>query len=211
MDATVAITAVESVGPDTVAVTLETPAAFDAAPGQFVLVRATPVDEEFARHYTLSSPRVDETFEITVGIDPDGDLSPWLAEREPGDEIVMEGPFGEIAYEGDGDVVAIAGGPGVGPAVAIAEAAVERDRDAAVVYQDDEPAHRDRLDALAEAGVPVAVVDDSDETGLREAIGEYIDDGQAYAFGFRDFVTIVADAIDDAGGDPDDALIENFG
>ncbi|AGB16408.1 flavodoxin reductase family protein [Halovivax ruber XH-70] len=211
MNATVAVTAVDRVGPETVALELETPDGFDAAPGQFVLVRATPDDEEIARHYTLSSPTMDETFEITVGVDPEGDLSPWLADREPGDEIEIEGPFGEIAYERDSHVVAIAGGPGVGPAVAIAEAAQDSDYDAAVVYLDDEPAHMDRLDALSADDVPVTIVADGDEERLRGAIADHVTDGQLFAFGFTEFVTTVADAIEDAGGDPDDALIENFG
>ncbi|WP_247728914.1 ferredoxin--NADP reductase [Halovivax limisalsi] len=206
----VTIAAVRDVGPGTVALDLETPDGFDALPGQFVLLRASPDDEEIARHYTLSSPSVDETFEVTVGVDPEGDLSPWLADREPGDVVHIEGPFGEIKYDRDRDVVAIAGGPGVGPAVAIAEAARDAGHDAAVIYQDDEPAHRDRLDALADAGVPVTVLEQGDE-GLREAIAEHVDDGQCYAFGFSDFVRTVADAIDEAGGDSDDALIENFG
>lgn len=211
MNATVEVRAVERVGSETVALELETPSGFDPAPGQFVLVRASPDDEEIPRHYTLSSPSFEDTFEITVGIDPDGDLSPWLADREPGDEIEIEGPFGEIAYERGRDVVAIAGGPGVGPAVGIAEAALDSGHDAAVIYQDDEPAHEDRLDALAADGVPVTIVENGDEARLREVVADHVGDGQIYAFGFSDFVTIVADAIDEAGGDADDALIENFG
>lgn len=211
MDARVAIRAVESVGPDTIALELETPTGFDAAPGQFVLVRATPDEESIARHYTLSSPTVDETFELTVGIDPDGDLSPWLAGRKPGDEIQVEGPFGNVAYERDRDVVTVAGGPGVGPAVAIAEAAVESGHDAAVIYQDDEPAHEERLTSLSDEGVPVTIVEDGNVAALHEAIDEHVDEGQIYAFGFSDFVRSVADGIEEAGGDPDEAMIENFG
>jgi len=35
----------------------------------------------------------------------------------------IEGPFGRITYDGADDVVAVAGGPGIGPSVAVAEAA----------------------------------------------------------------------------------------
>ena len=167
--------------------------------------------EAVARHYTLASPGVGETFELTVGVDPDGDLSPWLAEREPGDELHVEGPFGTITYEGDVDVVAVAGGPGVGAAVAVAEAAHEAGHGAAVVYQDDEPAHLERLERLEAAGVPVSILDVGDDEGLARAISQHVDDGQLYAFGFTDFVTVVANAIEDAGADPDEAHIENFG
>ncbi|THE63744.1 FAD-dependent oxidoreductase [Salinadaptatus halalkaliphilus] len=207
----VTVESVRDVGPATVALELETPTAFDALPGQFVLLRASPADEELARHYTLSSPSVGETFELTVGIDPDGDLSPWLAEREPGDTVHVEGPFGEITYERDRDVVAVAGGPGVGPAVSIAEAATATGYDAVVVYQDDEPAHTDRLEALKADGATVHVLESDDDGELADAIETHVGDGQIYAFGFAEFVRTVADEIDAAGGDSDDALIENFG
>lgn len=207
----VAVEAVREVGPDTIALELATPAEFDASPGEFVRLRAVVDDEEIARYYTLSSPSVDETFEITVGVDPDGDLTPWLADRDRGDTVHIEGPFGQVAYEGDGDVVTVAGGPGVGPAVAIAQAAHDAGHDAAVIYQTDEPAHTDRLEDLEAAGASVTVVDEDDDAALAEAVTTHLEDGQCYVFGFETFVTTVADAIEAAGGDPDDALIESFG
>ncbi|RQG94943.1 FAD-dependent oxidoreductase [Natrarchaeobius oligotrophus] len=207
----VTVESVRDVGPDTVAIELETPESFSASPGQFVLLRAAPEDEEVSRHYTLSSPSVTDTFEITVGVDPDGDLSPWLADLDGGETVHVDGPFGTITYERDADVVAIAGGPGVGPAVSIAEAAREAGHDAVVVYQDDRPAHVERLEALAADGAEVTVLDAASDEELAAAIGTHVDDGRIYAFGFDEFVTLVAEAIEDAGGDPDDALIENFG
>lgn len=200
---------VTPVGGDTVAITLETPEPFAAEPGEFVLVRATVEGEEIARHYTLSSPTVDETFEITVGIDPEGDLTPYLAELAPGDELTIEGPFGTISYTGDGDVAVLAGGPGVGPAVAIAERAVGAGHDAAVVYLDDAPAHLDRLSELAAAGADVAMV--TDEDAFSAAVGPLVDAGQPFVFGFKEFCDLSLDALEAAGVDPDDALVENFG
>ncbi|ELY64563.1 ferredoxin--NADP reductase [Natrinema versiforme] len=207
----VTVESVSEVGPDTVTLELATPDGFDALPGQFVLLRAAPDDEVLSRHYTLSSPSVGETFELTVGIDPDGDLSPWLAALEGGETVHVDGPFGRITYEGEDDVVAVAGGPGVGPAVAIAEAAHDAGHDAVVIYQADEPAHTERLEALADAGATVVFVDGDADDELADAIATHREDGQLYAFGFDGFVTAVADAIEDDGGDADDALIENFG
>ncbi len=207
----VTIESVREVGVGTVALELRTPEGFDALPGQFVKLTARPDDEEVTRYYTLSSPYVEETFELTVGVDPDGDLSPWLAARDPGETVRIEGPHGRVTYDGEGDVVTVAGGPGIGPAVAIAEAAREAGHGAVVVYQDDHPAHEDRLASLEEENVPVSVVDEGDDERLTAVIADHLDDGQFYVFGFADFVEFVADAIDDAGGDADDALIENFG
>lgn len=207
----VRVETVRDVGPGTVAIELETPSSFDPQPGQFVLLRAAPDDEELARHYTLSSPTASDTFEITVGVDPDGDLSPWLADLEGGETVHIEGPMGTVTYEGSTDVVAVAGGPGVGPAVAIAEAAHENGKDAAVVYRDAQPAHRDRLEALESDGAAVSILDADADGTLEDTVSDHLEDGQFYVFGFSDFVTAVADSIDEAGGDSDDALIENFG
>jgi ferredoxin-NADP reductase len=207
MDATqVSVRDVRTVGDDTVALELETPADFDAKPGQFVLIRATVGGEEVSRHYTLSSAGVEETFEITVGIDPEGDLSPWLADREPGDTVTVEGPFGTVFYE-DEDVVLLAGGPGVGPAVGMGERALADGHDVAIVYQDDSPAHEDRLAALAAGGASVIITDG----GIDDAVADVVDRGQVYVFGFREFVDESVAAIDAAGGNSDDAKIENFG
>lgn len=219
MDATqVTVRDVRDVGPGTIAMTLETPPAFDAAPGEFVLVRATvPADdaadaaggEEVARHYTLSSPTVEETFEITVGVDPEGDLTPWLAGREPGDELSIEGPFGTVAYEGEGDVVVLAGGPGVGPAVGIAERARSAGNEAAIVYLDESPAHEERLSALAATGAAIHVVGDDDS--FAAAVAEVAELGTPYVFGFKDFCELSLDALEAAGVDPESAEVESFG
>ena len=207
MDATqVSVHDVRSVGPDTIALRFETPAEFDATPGQFVLLRATVDGEEVSRHYTLSSPEVGETFEITVGVDPDGDLSPWLADLAPGDEVTVEGPFGTVVYE-DTDVVLLAGGPGVGPAVGMAERALADGHEAAVIYRDDAPAHEDRLATLSAGGATVVLTSDSLDEGVAAALGT----GEVYVFGFREFVDDALAAVEAAGGDPDDVAVENFG
>ncbi len=209
MDATVTVAAVRSAGPNAVALDVETPAGFDALPGQFVLVRADVDGEEVARHYTLSSPSVGETFELTVGVDPEGDLSPWLADRAPGDELRIEGPFGNVDYDDDGDVVVLAGGPGIGPAVGIAERARGRGHAAAVVYRDDDPIHEERLATLSAGGADVAVV--SDDDALAAAVERVVGRGTVYVFGFRAFVDDALAAVEATGGDPDAAEVENFG
>ncbi len=59
-------------------------------------------------------------------------------------EMTLSGPYGDQHYDGEARAVVIAGGPGVGPAVAIAERAIDEDAEAAVVYRDDDAAHADR-------------------------------------------------------------------
>ncbi|PSP55832.1 oxidoreductase [Halobacteriales archaeon QS_1_67_19] len=210
MDGTeVAVRAVESVGGDTVALTLETPSEFEAAPGQFVQVGATVGGEEVTRHYTLSSSDATDTFEITVEVDPEGSLSPYLADLDPGNTVEVAGPFGNAHYEGEPGVVVLGGGPGVGPAVGIGERALEDGGRVTVVYEDDDPAHEQRLTALAEAGGSVVVTDDvaSDE------VTELLDDaeGQVFVYGFAEFLERATAVLSGVDLDAGDAKTENFG
>ena len=211
MDASIAVRSVESVGPDTVALTFDSPAGFDAEPGRFVRLSAEIDGEEHARFYTVSSPDTDGAFETTVGLDG-GEFSAYLADLEAGETIEMSGPFGEEYYEGEARAVVLAGGPGVGPAVAIAEAAVAAGNEAAVVYEDDAPAHTDRLDALRDAGASVVVTDAADDLpgAVANAVTRAADE-RAFVYGFDGFVDRATAALAEAGYDPDDAKVESFG
>ncbi|MFB6154622.1 MAG: FAD-dependent oxidoreductase [Haloferacaceae archaeon] len=207
---TVTVVAVRSVGPDAVAVEFESPADFAAEPGQFVKVTAELDGEREARFYTVSSPDVEGTFEVTVEVDPEGTLGPWLADRDPGDEVGFAGPFGNDYYEGEERVVVLAGGPGVGPAVGVAERALADGHEAAVVYYDEAPLHEDRLEDLADAGAYVAVVDSDGE--FSDAVATALEGGgQVFVYGFADFLDVATEAVEVAGGDPDRAKVENFG
>ena len=212
MAATVTVTAVKSVGSDTIALEFDSPDGFDAEPGQFVKLSATIDGEGYARFYTLSSPTVEDTFEVTVGIDDEeaGPFSKFLANLSEGDDVEMSGPYGSDHYEGESRVVVLAGGPGVGPAVAIAERALDDGNEAAVVYKDDDPAHDDRLTALEEAEATVVVTDGDITDAVADAVtgaeGE-----QVFVYGFATFVDEAMEAIEAAGGDVDGAKVENFG
>jgi 3-phenylpropionate/trans-cinnamate dioxygenase ferredoxin reductase subunit len=210
MDGTeVAVRSVEAVGTDTVALVLETPKGFDARPGQFVQVGATVEGEQITRHYTLSSPDSDETFETTVEVDPEGSLSPSLADLEPGATVEVAGPFGDAYYEGEDSVVVLAGGPGVGPAVGIGERAHDEGGTVTVVYEDGDPAHEERLKSLADAGATVAITDDVSDESVLELLADA--QGQLFIYGFADFLDRAHAALDAANVDTDGAKSENFG
>jgi 3-phenylpropionate/trans-cinnamate dioxygenase ferredoxin reductase subunit len=212
-DAELAVAGVETVGPDTVAVTFESPPDFEARPGQFVKL-TLPVDgEDVSRFYTISSPDVEGTFEITVAVDPEGDVGPLLAELAADETVSVSGPFGSDFYEGEDPVVVLAGGPGIGPAVAIAERARDDDHGAAVVYRDAEPIHEERIKRLRGRGATVAVIDANEEltTAVASVLDEYGHDSQLFVYGFADFIDDATGAIEAADGDTSSAKIENFG
>jgi cytochrome-b5 reductase len=208
------VAAVREVGPDAVAIDLETPARFEAEPGQFVKLSTEIDGETEGRFYTVSSPDTDETFEFTISYDPDegGAFSEYLLNIEAGDTVTITGPFGGDYYEGEARVVVLAGGPGVGPAVAIAERALADGHEAAIVYRDDHPLHEDRLATIATTGADVFILNESEP--LTDAVADVLttDEGeQVFIYGFADFLADANDAIDAAGGDPDEAKAENFG
>ena len=204
------VRAVRDVGPNTVAIALDTPAEIEGRPGQFVKLSTIIDGEEQSRFYTISSPDTDETFELTVGYDPDegGEFSAYLRSLDAGSAVTVTGPFGSDFYEGESNSLVLAGGPGVGPAVGIAEAAVRDGNDVTVVYLDDAPVHTDRLDALAEEG-DVHVVDG--EPAFRDAIGDVLADQQLFVYGFSDFLELAETAVEEHDGSFEGAKVENFG
>ncbi|WP_363467292.1 FAD-dependent oxidoreductase [Halogeometricum borinquense] len=212
MDTTVTVAAVRDVGPETVAIEFESPDGFEADPGQFVKLSAAVEGEEYSRFYTLSSPDVEGTFEVTVGIDPEeaGPFSQFLVDLDTGDTLDVSGPFGQSYYQGESRVVVLAGGPGIGPAVGIGEAAVADGNQVAIIYQASAPAHVKRLDELRNAGASVVITDDE----ITDAVADVVTDGaeeQVFVYGFSDFVAAAEGAIDAAGGDSDAVKVENFG
>jgi 3-phenylpropionate/trans-cinnamate dioxygenase ferredoxin reductase subunit len=211
-DVTVTVASVRSVGPDAIAIAFESPEGFDARPGQFVKLGTEVDGEHESRFYTISSPNVAETFDVTVEIDPEGTLGPLLADLSAGDTLTMSGPYGNAYYEDDPRVVVLAGGPGVGPAIGIARRALNDGGEAAVVYRDETPLHEADLDTLDADGATVHVLDADDD--MADAVGDVVtgsDGEQVFVYGFADFLDAATGAIEAAGGDPDGAKVENFG
>lgn len=208
------VAGVREIGTDAVAIDVTTPSGFEAIPGQFVKLSTTIGDEPVSRFYTVSSPDTADTFELTVSYDPEegGEFSEYLLSLETGDSLTIAGPFGADHYEDEPRVVVLAGGPGIGPAVAIAERALGDGGTAAVVYRDDEPLHEDRLAALATAGAEVFVL--TEETDLTAVVADMLrqEPGeQVFIYGFGEFIGDAEAALEAAGGDAGEAKSENFG
>lgn len=205
------VAAVRDVGPDAVAIELETPPGFDGRAGQFVRLTDAVDGEEYSRFYTLSSADVEEIFEVTVEAGPEaGPFAHHLTALSAGDDLALTGPFGDQYYEGADRVVVLAGGPGVGPAVAIAAAALEAGNEAAVVYRDENPIHAERIADLRERGADVVVTDGDLTDHVADALAGD-GDMQVFVYGFQPFVDDAIEAVVAAGGDAEAAKVESFG
>jgi cytochrome-b5 reductase len=215
MDETaVTVAAVRDCGPDAVAVEFESPVGFQANPGQFVKLTATIQEEEISRFYTISSADVRETFETTISYDPaeGGAFSEYLLGIDAGDTVRLSGPFGNDYYEGESRVVVLAGGPGIGPAIGIAERARSEGGEAAVVYHDDQPLHEDRLNKLTREGADVLILSENDS--FESAVGDRITGSaaeQLFVYGFAEFLELAESAVETTEADFDEAKVENFG
>ncbi|MCL9815386.1 FAD-dependent oxidoreductase [Natronocalculus amylovorans] len=212
MDATVSVRSTADVGPNTIVIEFDSPDGFEAQPGQFVKLTGEVNDESYSRFYTLSSPDVTDTFEVTIGIDESegGEFSVHLGTLEAGDELEMSGPFGSDYYEGESRVVVLAGGPGVGPAIGIGDRALADGNEAAIVYQDDAPAHEERLAELEARGATVYVVSDGIEDAVEATVSGESGE-QVFIYGFASFIETAEAALEAIGADPSDAKVENFG
>lgn len=213
MDGTVCeLRQVRDVGPNTVALEVSTPAAFAGRPGQFVQVAREIDGEAVVRHYSISSPVVADTFELTVTVDPDGTLSPLLADASEGETLLINGPFGRVFYEDETDVTAVAAGPGIGPALGVAERAIRDGGSGTLVYAtEDGLVHERRLTALSKAGGPVYVVSTAADERLRAILNRQPATSQLFVYGFEPFVTRVTAALKAVGVSHTEAKIENFG
>lgn len=185
----------------------ESPPGFSGFPGQFVLLRATIDGDSYGRHYSISSPYTEDTFEITVFIDPDGTVSPWLAQRESGDQLEIRGPFGRNYYSGGYPVVVLASGPGIGAAIGIAERAHATNTDFSVVYYNPTLVLEERLGRLARGGQPVFYVN----SALAQGISSVVDTGELFVFGYRDFIRSVKSILEDLDQDLEVVSFENYG
>lgn len=204
----VKIESITDVGQDTFALEFVTPSNFEAHPGQFILVRAEIDGEEKTGYYTLSSPDVKNTFEVTVAITPGGTLGPWLVDRKVGESITVEGPYGDIQYLGNTDAVVLAEGPGIGPAVGIAERATSKGKNARIIHTEASPPHAERLNSNQNDYVSVTQASTTKEL-LNELAN--VSNEQIYVFGFEEFVEKAKEALEKADIGPASAEIESFG
>ena len=124
------------------------------------------------------------------------------------EETGLSEDYGDIQYLGNTDAVVLAEGPGLGPAVGIAERAANEGKNARIIHTETSPPHADRLNAIKNDHVSVTSASTTEEllNGLADVSNE-----QIYVFGFAEFVQKAKEALGEADIDPGSAEIESFG
>lgn len=207
---TTTVTQIEDVGPDALAITANTPTNFTAQPGQFVRVRVERPSGSVDRYYTVSSPFVSKTFEMTVTIDPGGELSPWFETLSSGDTIQFSGPFGATYYTDEEHTIALGSGPGIGPAIAVAERTLAEGGTTTVICHGEDILHESRLADLAANGSSVYFTD-SDERFTETVTSLHETGSSVFVYGFSSFAELAKQTLDEAGYPAENVSIENFG
>src|SRR3712207_9582998 len=106
--------------------------------GQHVDVRLTAEDGyQTQRSYSISSRPDGERIALTIVRVEDGEVSPYLTDLRPGDQLEIRGPVGGYFVwepEQGGPLLLAAGGSGIAPLMAMVRlrAAVGRDRKSVV-------------------------------------------------------------------------------
>ncbi len=89
---------------------------FAFTPGQFISVLDRERGKEVTRAYSIASPRGGNRFELCLNRVPDGIVSPWLFNLEPGAEVEMHEPLGYFTLRHPGHrAVFVATGTGIAP------------------------------------------------------------------------------------------------
>ncbi len=83
--------------------------------------------EDESRPYSISSGMDEDVLRFLIRSVPDGSVSLWLAERQPGDKVQVSDPFGWFRPgQSDQDSVFIATGTGIAPFLSYIRSSPER-------------------------------------------------------------------------------------
>lgn len=98
----------------------------DYRPGQYVLVGDVNRNRPVRSYSVANAPRPDGAVTLLVTRVPDGELSTWLHQLQPGDQVLLSGPYGTFVDDPDepGPRLYLAGGSGLAPIRALVEAAL---------------------------------------------------------------------------------------
>lgn len=212
---------VESVGhpmPRIVMLRLAIPDRIDHLPGQHYIVRLTAPDGyTAARSYSVSSAPSDPLLELCIERLDDGEVSTYLTDVvEAGDTLDVRGPIGGwFVWQGHTPAIAIGGGTGVVPLVAMHRHAVDLGTASLLrlAVSGRSPAELPYADELMAAGARVAWT--RGPTGRRLMADDLapllVDDGEYYVCGSAGFAEAMSRTLVTLGVPDTRIRVERFG
>lgn len=110
---------IENLTHDTLRLKTEKPDGFSFRPGQATEIAINKDEYRNEKQpFSITSTPADDHLEFIIKVYPEHEgTTDKMQDLKPGDELILEGVFGNIAYRGEG--VFIAGGSGVTPFVSI--------------------------------------------------------------------------------------------
>ena len=103
---------------DTCTFTFESPERPDYKPGQFFMIEFMRAEKIPKRSYSVSSsPTRKGLLELTVKAMPDGWISRLLCDAEPGEDFMLDGPWGHFIFDDQkmNEIVLLSAGSGIAP------------------------------------------------------------------------------------------------
>lgn len=133
-------------------ITLRKPASFSFRPVQFTFLTLTTKGGPDTRPMSLASSPTRPTLEYAVRVS-DSQYKRAFASLIPGDEVRVQGPYGDFVLEENRPAVLIAGGIGITPLKGMAEYASDKHLSVPVTLlysnrSEDDIAYRDELEKL---------------------------------------------------------------
>lgn len=220
MTHTVKIIAIESVTHDVDRYVLEKPEGFDFTPGQATEVAIdAPQWRDEKRPFTFTCLPDWDCLEFTIKHYPDHDgVTEALCDLSVGDALVIDDPWGTIAYKGPGTF--IAGGAGVTPFIAILRDLEARGKLAGhrlILANKTEADIINRAEFEAMAGLEIVhVLSDANKPGFEHGrvdkalLQRHIDDfsQELYLCGPEPMQDSVKSALKELGADPESVTFE---
>lgn len=210
-----------------VRIRLDVPERRTGLPGQHYVVRLRAEDGYTAqRSYSLASDPQDPQIELLVERMPDGEVSGHLHDvLEVGDQLEVRGPIGRwFTWSGEEPAVAMAGGSGLVPIIAMMRWATRNGRrdDLRVVAVGRTWEQLPYAEELAEYGAFIALTQENrtDGSGVErvsappypDEVAPLIDGAQrAYVCGSVGFVGYASRLLGESGVRADTVRVEQFG
>ncbi|PVA09185.1 flavodoxin reductase [Pelagivirga sediminicola] len=218
---TLTLRAIEPVTHDTHHLVFERPEGFAFEPGQAIEMKLQKDGwRDEGRPFTPISQPDEETLEFVIKSYPSHDgVTEQIAKLQPGDEVSIEGPFGDIRDKGPG--VFIAGGAGITPMIALLRKRLADNgtlKGSTLVFSnktEDDIILREQLSAMPGLTVAFVVSDGPGDTVPkrkldRDYLRQFIEPGTlCYLCGPPPMMDVQAE-LDALGVDPGDVVADDW-